>query len=56
MKGEPKTPEEMEQILERRRAAYVPRENHNKGTLRLYQALAADATRGAYLDVKEAER
>jgi dihydroxy-acid dehydratase len=51
--GEPRTPEEIEEILEQRRAAHVPRVNKNKGALRLYQELAADATQGAYLKTGE---
>ena len=56
VRGEPKTPEEIEQILAERRAAYVPRENRTKGTLRLFEALATDATKGAYLSVEGIER
>lgn len=47
--GEKKTPEEIEGVLAERRTAYVPRENKNKGVLRLFQELAGDATQGAYL-------
>lgn len=46
---EEKTPEEVNAVLEERKKKYVPRVNKNKGALRLFQELAADATQGAYL-------
>jgi len=51
--GEKKTIEEVEIVLAKRRKAYVPHLNKNKGALRLFQELAVDATQGAYLKLGE---
>ena len=49
--GERKTPEEIDAILARRRAAWRPRDpKYTKGVLRLFSALAASPMKGAYLD------
>ena len=49
--GERKTPEEIDAILARRRAAWRPRApKYTKGVLRLFSALAASPMKGAYLD------
>lgn len=45
--GEHKTPEEVDIVLAERRKSYVPRENNNKGVLRIFQELAGDASQGA---------
>ena len=51
VKGEPKTPEEMEQILAGRRAKWKPRApRYRKGVLRLFSMLAASPMKGAYLE------
>ena len=56
VKGEPKTPEEMEQILAERRAKWKPRApRYRKGVLRLFSMLAASPMKGAYLDYGEEE-
>jgi len=47
--GELKSREKVEEVLEDRRKHFVPRENKNKGALRLFQELAVDATQGAFL-------
>lgn len=54
VKGEPKTPEEMERILAERRANWKPRApRYRKGVLRLFSMLAASPMKGAYLDYGE---
>lgn len=56
VKGEPKTPEEMERILAERRAKWKPRApRYRKGVLRLFSMLAASPMKGAYLDYGEEE-
>ncbi len=51
IKGERKTPEEIEAILAQRRAAWQPKPlKYQKGTLRLFSELAASPMKGAYLD------
>lgn len=51
VKGEAKTPEEMETILAERRAAWKPRERkYKKGVLRLFSEHATSPMKGAYLD------
>lgn len=56
VKGEPKTPEEMERILAERREKWKPRApRYRKGVLRLFSMLAASPMKGAYLDYGEEE-
>ena len=51
VKGEPKTPAEMEAILARRRERWRPKPvKYGRGVLRLFSELAASPMRGAYLD------
>lgn len=51
VKGERKTPEEIDAILAERRAAWQPKpKKYQKGTLRLFGELAASPMKGAYLD------
>ena len=51
VKGEEKTPEEMEAILAERRAKWQPRPaKYRKGVLRLFSELAASPMKGAYLE------
>jgi dihydroxy-acid dehydratase len=51
IKGEKKTPEEVDAELEKRREAWVPKERKYKsGVLRLFSELAASPMKGAYLD------
>lgn len=51
VKGERKTPEEIDAILSARRAAWTPKpRKYQKGTLRLFSELAASPMKGAYLD------
>ena len=51
VKGEEKSPEEIEAILEARRAAWQPRPaRYQRGVLRLFSELAASPMQGAYLD------
>lgn len=51
VKGERKTPEEIDVILSARRAAWTPKpRKYQKGTLRLFSELAASPMKGAYLD------
>lgn len=51
VKGERKTPEEIDAILAQRRAAWKPKAlKYQKGTLRLFSELAASPMKGAYLD------
>ncbi|MBQ9347386.1 MAG: dihydroxy-acid dehydratase, partial [Oscillibacter sp.] len=50
VKGERKTPEEMDAILAERRKAWKPRPaRYQKGVLRLFSELAASPMKGAYL-------
>lgn len=50
IKGEKKTPEEIEQILSQRKADWKPREpRYKKGVLRLFAEHAASPMEGAYL-------
>lgn len=48
--GKEMTDEEIDKVLEARKLNWKPRENNNKGALRMFQELAADACHGAYLD------
>lgn len=51
VKGERKTPEEMDAILAQRRARWKPKPSkYTKGVLRLFSELAASPMKGAYLD------
>lgn len=51
VKGQRKTPEEMDAILAERRKAWQPKpKKYQKGTLRLFGELAASPMKGAYLD------
>ena len=50
VKGERKTPEEMEKILAERRAAWRPKERkYRTGVLRMFSEHAASPMKGAYL-------
>ncbi|MGE1064243.1 dihydroxy-acid dehydratase [Megasphaera paucivorans] len=49
IKGEPRTPEEVRDILIVRKAKWRPRPNTHKGAFRMFQELATDASEGAYL-------
>jgi dihydroxy-acid dehydratase len=51
--GEEKNAEEISAELVQRKAVQLPRVNKNKGALRLFQQLAADSTKGAYLRMEE---
>ncbi|MGN0707250.1 MAG: dihydroxy-acid dehydratase [Faecalibacterium sp.] len=54
VKGERKTPEEMDAILAQRRAAWQPKpRKYQKGVLRLFSDLAASPMKGAYLEYKD---
>jgi len=54
VKGERKTPEEMDRILSQRRAAWKPKpRKYTKGVLRLFSQLAASPMKGAYLEYDE---
>ena len=49
--GEPKTPEEMEQILADRRAKWQPKApKYTKGLLKLYSQHAVSPMKGAYME------
>ena len=49
--GEKKTPEEMEEILAKRRDNWEPRPHkYQKGVLRLFSEHAASPMKGAYLE------
>lgn len=49
--GERMTPEEVEEVLEKRRKNWKPREpKYKKGVLRLFSELATSPMKGAYLD------
>lgn len=51
IKGEYKTPEEIEAVLEQRRCAWKPKPvKYPRGTLRLFSELAVSPMKGAYLD------
>lgn len=51
VKGERKTPEEIDAILAERRKSWQPKpKKYQKGTLRLFGELAASPMKGAYLD------
>ncbi|MBQ3653821.1 MAG: dihydroxy-acid dehydratase [Synergistaceae bacterium] len=51
VKGERKTPEEIDKILDDRRKNWRPRpKKYKKGVLRLFSELAASPMKGAYLD------
>ena len=51
VKGQPKTPEEMDEILKERRATWKPKARRYKnGTLRLFSEHAASPMKGAYLE------
>ena len=51
VKGERKTPEEMDAILEERRKNWKPRpKKYSRGVLRLFSELAASPMKGAYLE------
>ena len=51
VKGERKTPEEIDAILAERRAKWQPKpRKYAKGVLRLFSELAASPMKGAYLD------
>ena len=51
VKGERKSPEEMEEILAERRSRWRPRPpRYQNGVLRLFSELAASPMKGAYLD------
>ncbi|MBR2527430.1 MAG: dihydroxy-acid dehydratase [Blautia sp.] len=51
VKGEKKTPEEMDQILKERRAAWQPKpRRYKRGALRLFSDHAVSPMRGAWLD------
>lgn len=51
VKGEKKTPEEIDSILEERRKNWKPRpKKYKKGVLRLFSELAASPMKGAYLE------
>ena len=51
IKGEKKTPEEIDAVLEERRKAWSPKPiKYKSGVLRLFSELAASPMKGAYLD------
>ncbi len=54
VKGERKTPEEIDEILAERRAKWQPKpRKYTRGVLRLFSELAASPMKGAYLDYPE---
>ncbi|MBQ9527103.1 MAG: dihydroxy-acid dehydratase, partial [Fretibacterium sp.] len=54
VKGERKTPEEIDAILAERAKAWKPRPaKYPRGVLRLFSELAASPMKGAYLEYKE---
>ncbi len=54
VKGQRKSPEEMEAVLQERKKAWRPKEpKYKSGVLRLFSQLAASPMRGAYLDYGE---
>ena len=51
IRGQRKTPEEVEAALQERKAAWKPRQlKYRSGVLRLFSELAASPMKGAYLD------
>ena len=49
--GERKTPEEIDAVLQKRRAAWKPKEQkYKRGVLRLFSEHATSPMKGAYLD------
>ena len=51
VKGEPKTPEEMDAILAERRANWKPKApKYTKGLLKLYSQHAVSPMKGAYME------
>ncbi len=51
IQGQPASPEEMERVLAKRRAAWQPPQaKHPRGLLRRYAKGAASAMRGAFLE------
>ena len=57
IRGEKKTPEEVELELAKRRAAWQPKSGKYKsGVLRLFSELAASPMKGAYLDYSRFEK
>lgn len=54
VKGEPKTPEEMEAILAERKKRWKPKPaKYRRGGLRLFSEMAASPMKGAYLDYQD---
>ena len=54
IKGERKTPEEVDAILAERKKAWKPKERkYKRGTLRLFSEHAASPMKGAYLDYED---
>ena len=50
VKGEPKTPEEMDEILAKRKAAWTPKPaKYTSGTLKIFTQLCESPMKGAYL-------
>lgn len=57
IKGEKKTPEEVDAELAKRRAAWQPKpRKYKSGVLRLFSELAASPMKGAYLDYSRFEK
>ena len=57
IKGEKKTPEEVDAELAKRRAAWQPKpRKYKSGVLRLFSELAASPVKGAYLDYSRFEK
>ena len=57
IKGEKKTPEEVDAELAKRRAAWQPKpRKYKRGVLRLFSELAASPMKGAYLDYSRFEK
>ncbi len=51
IKGEKKTPQEIDQVLAQRRKNWKPREpKYKKGVLRMFSEHAASPMKGAYLE------
>ena len=51
IKGERKTPEEIEEILKKRRESWIPRKRrYTKGVLKLFADHAVSPMKGAYLE------
>ena len=56
IKGERKTPEEIDRILEERRKNWTPKpRKYKRGVLRLFSEYAASPIKGAYLNYDDAE-